>query len=306
MDFKIFDESIGIDNYKKFIHKVIFPGPSKSALCDAIDGILFTDFGRPFPLSSFKITKFKAKSDTFPQGSAFSRVRIIKSNDVDKFMSEEVCKSEFYPPDPKLIMLKDGRYNDKNSRVMYLSDSPETAEIECNLKNGDYYLRSQFSLNSIMTFFTISEKSKITKPFIDLINNDDIRFYPVISYLMSQVIKFDNFHGCVYESIPARKNKSIKKSKTNLAIWGEYLNQVNFEFSFLCLKRNNTIHYLRLFYPTVTGNKIESCDYIKDPINTSKKFEEIYNNIIINRKKTDSITNEILEEFSRPLKIISR
>ncbi|ULS51971.1 hypothetical protein [Pectobacterium carotovorum] len=303
MNFNIFNENIGVDGYKKIIDKIIFPYPSKSIISEFIDLALLERFNKT-PHMQFKITKFESQSKTFPKKSGFSRVRVIRQHEVERFINGNVNISDFYPPDPKNIVLCDGRYNDKKNRVMYLSDSPETAEIECNVQEGDYFLRSQFSLNIPMIFFSLSKKSNITKPFIELINSRDSRFYPVINYLMAHVMRFNNFHGCFYESIPANKLKKYNKSKTNLVIWEEYIDQVDMEFSFLCHRKDKKTNYLHLFY--LNENKISGISNIEDPYGTYQKYIEIYNNLRRKTESIDTINNESLKQYNYPFKIISR
>jgi hypothetical protein len=57
------------------------------------------------------------------QKRPFFKVRVIKRDDAVQFINGGIKISDFYPPDPEVVRLTPGRYNDENSTVMYLSDS---------------------------------------------------------------------------------------------------------------------------------------------------------------------------------------
>ncbi|MEN4880423.1 RES domain-containing protein [Pantoea agglomerans] len=301
MDFKIFNEDIGVIGYKRLIHKIMFPGPSRKPLSDYIDMAMYDSF-KSHPNFQFKISAFRAETKVFPKKTVFSRVRVIQNDDAVRFINGGIKISDFYPPNPKLVNLTPGRYNDKDSRVMYLSDSPETAEVECKVKDGDCFLRSQFTINREMAFFTLSKSSGRTKPFLDLINNDDVRFYPVITYLMNDILRFPGFHGCTYDSVPANKIKGFKSSRVNLVVWNDFINEVDFEYSFLSFRNNGNLYSYSLFY--MEEGRVLSIDCGKESDKATKKHQDIYNRLTRETSCVKSIDKNFLAGLENPFKIV--
>ena len=301
MDFKVFNEDLGVMGYKRLIHQIMFPGPSRKPLNDYMDVAMYNSF-RIHPNLNFKISGFNAESKIFPKKTVFSRVRVIKRDDAIQFMNGAIKISDFYPPSPEVVRLTPGRYNDENSTVMYLSDSPETAEIECKVKDGDFFLRSQYTINQEMAFFSLSKKSALTKPFLDLINNDDIRFYPVITYLMNDVMRFQGFHGCTYDSVPANKIKGFKSSKMNIVVWGEFIDKVDFEYSYLCLKQSSVLYSTTFFYKE--GGKLLSIHCEKERDKVRQKHKDIYDRLTRGANSAKSINKNFLASIARPFKIV--
>lgn len=302
MSFKVFKEEIGVEGYKRLVHNIMFPGPSRKPLNDFIDVALYNDFRR-VPNFNFKISAFKAASKIFPKRTVFSRVRVIQHSEIGRFINGAVDLNDFYPPNPEFVLLKDGRYNDSNSRVMYLSDSPETAEIECKIKDGDCFLRSQFSLKREMAFFSLSEESALTKPFMELINNEDARFYPVITYLMSSIMKFEGFHGCTYDSVPAVNMKNFKHSKMNLVVWGSFIEDIDFEYSFLSKRVNGQLCSSSLYY--IVDRSLVRVNYSQDPDEYNRISKGFYKKLSKKTQSIRKISKKLLRDTARPFRVVS-
>jgi hypothetical protein len=70
MDFKVFNVDLGVMGYKRLIHQVMFPGPSKKPLNDYMDVAMYNSF-RIHPSLNFKISGFNAESKVFPKKTVF-------------------------------------------------------------------------------------------------------------------------------------------------------------------------------------------------------------------------------------------
>lgn len=203
LNFEEFDPQIGVEGYCKAIRKMLFPKSTATSIDAAAFGL------------EYKI---------FPKGSVFSRVRPIKTVDLDKFLNGTVERKEFHPPMPNTAPVSIGRFNSEGERKLYLADHPYVALRECGIQPGDYFLFSYFSFSEDARLVDAnSGGSEFSKLLHALFQTQDSRFYEVINHVYGNYLKFDGFHGVSYNSVKVKKGFQDEtwgeiNSSTNLAM----------------------------------------------------------------------------------------
>lgn len=256
MKFDVFDDSIGVIGYFQQIKSIMFPNS--------------TEF-------SFDIAGFRASENTYPKGSYFSRVRKISQAKANEIIVGYVDINDFYPPRPHLNDIPEGRFNSMNSATMYLSDHPFIAMNECDIKEGDFFLLSYFSLPKNMCFLRLDAKGdKLSVILYNLLKTKDKRFYPVINLVYSELLKFDKHHGIEYDSTKIDANYIDENgwgpisTVKNYAIQNERIKSFKLEVSWLvtCGKNNKPIEHA-MFLP-LSNKKANQISTLKYSDNKSK------------------------------------
>ncbi|WP_312041378.1 hypothetical protein [Pantoea eucalypti] len=278
MDFETFDESIGTDGYYNLIRRVLFPNSRET---------------------SFTIAYFNAVERNYPKGSYFSRVRGLSHERANAFLNDKVDITEFYPPRPNVVNIPQGRFNQANNATMYLADHPYVAMQECDIKPGDFFLLSYFSLPKNMCFMHLEDgKDKVSSMLYNLFKSRDKRFYPVINLVYSDLVNFDKHDGIAYDS------SKINVGYENLKRWGPISSVVNFAIQKDNIK-NFKLAVSWLMYCDEDYNPVQYS--IFTPLSNKKRSRLSKLNFKGNEKKFIALTNKVndgLHEDSRKGKIL--
>ncbi|CQH49948.1 TPA: hypothetical protein ACX6TX_004327 [Yersinia enterocolitica] len=276
MNFDNFDDSIGVDGYYKIIRSKFFPNESPD---------------------SFNIAGFHAEEQIFRKGTVFSRVRKLNNHEVNEFLNGNIKNSDFFPPQPDKVEVKEGRFNAKNNVVLYVADHPYVAINECEVKCGDYFLLSFLSLQKDMCFLHIHEgKDELSSILYSLFKANDKRFYPVINLIYSNLLSFDKYHGIAYDSVKVPigyKNSKFGtvESVTNIAISSDNIKDIRLEASwlefygrddvifehaiFIPLSKKKNKKIRKIFYSENKDVFIETSNCIKSEMNLKKDRNKI-------------------------------
>ncbi|EOT1171096.1 hypothetical protein ACNKCP_002253 [Cronobacter dublinensis] len=297
MNFDVFDESIGVIGYFNYIKKIMFPNS--------------TEF-------SFDIAEFRASENTYPKGSYFSRVRWISQEKANEFINGHVDINDFYPPRPHLNDIPEGRFNSMNSATMYLSDHPFIAMKECDIKEGDFFLLSYFSLPKNMCFLYLNGKGdKLSVMLYSLLKTKDKRFYPVINLVYSELLKFNKHDGIEYDSTKIDANYIDKNgwgpisTVKNYAIQNERIKSFKLEVSWLatCGKNNKPIeHAMFLPLSNKKRNQISILRYSDNKKIYGYKTTELKEKMQDNYRKGKRLLDKGMVKTSKetPFKIIGK
>ncbi len=203
LDFREFNPAIGTDGYFEAIRALLHPRST---------------------LTSTDVAALRLHTRTYPKGSIFSRVRPIRKDDADKFLSNKIGVREFFPPLPNIAKTGMGRFNVTGERKLYLADHPYVALRECNIHEGDFFLYSYFSFNNKMRFIEAnSAGSEVGRVLNELFLSKDDRFYDVINRVYKSYLEQYRWAGVAYESARVSKGEHVEAwgrigSSTNLAI----------------------------------------------------------------------------------------
>ncbi|EIY5470594.1 MULTISPECIES: hypothetical protein [Enterobacteriaceae] len=274
MNFDVFDESIGIDGYYRYIQSQAFPNSTET---------------------SFEIASYNAIGNIYPKGTVFSRVRWISKERANDFVHGNIDINDFYPPRPHINSIPEGRFNKLNSTTMYLSDHPFVALKECNIKEGDYFLLSYFSLPRRMSFIQIeSEKDNLSQIFVNLLRTQDKRFYPLINMVYSNLLKFDAHDGVVYNSV------KVDADYVDVNCWGKITSAKNFAIQDERIK-NFKLEVSWLMYCNKNLQPVEHAMYV--PLSNKKKNKIMTIAYQKNREAYKVSTNKIKKQlFERKAK----
>ncbi|WP_241649908.1 RES domain-containing protein [Rosenbergiella collisarenosi] len=221
--FDSFDESIGFDGYYNLIRKTLFPNSTES---------------------SYDASAYQCELRTYPKGTCFSRVRLLSNQKATDFFHGEIAISDFYPPQPSMVDIPEGRFNLAKNATMYLADHPYVAMKECNVSEGDFFLLSVFSLKKDMSFIHIEDlKEAVSSLFYELLRTKDKRFYPLINQVYSEFLSFDMHDGILYDSTKVElgdvDNIGMISSIVNLAIQSANIDEFKFKHAYLMICSEN-------------------------------------------------------------------
>lgn len=210
-------DSIGFDGYYKLIKKTLFPDS--------------TEF-------SYDAAAFRCELRTYPKGTCFSRVRLLNTQKATEFFHGKIVISDFYPPQPSMVDIPEGRFNLAKNTTMYLADHLYVAMKECDVSVGDFFLASVFSLKKDMSFIHIEDlEGDISSLFYEILRTKDKRFYPLINQIYSEFLKFSVHDGILYDSSKVEvgdvDNVGTISSIVNLAIQKTNIDEFQFEHAYL-------------------------------------------------------------------------
>lgn len=212
MNFAKYDDKLTHDEYYQFIRNILFPNSTEN---------------------SWNVFTFKAIEHIQFKGAINIRARKISHHDLLKFKNEEISISEFFAP--PACYASPGRYNERNSRVLYLSSSYDISISECEITNGDYFLLAKIGFSKQLRFFSLDEKNKATLPIFQLLNSPDKRFYPVICRVLSDLLEFPGFDGFYYQSVSLQRNNiNNTKQQYNLAVKEDSFQHTYLQEACLC------------------------------------------------------------------------
>lgn len=192
--FEKFDPAIGVDGYCAAIRKYLMPDSTPDTF-------------------SFGVLPFESR--TYCKGSVFSRVRRIRDEKLKSLLKNPLTVRDFFPPEAETAQTRIGRFNAAGERTLYLADHAFVALKECGIEPGEHFLYSYFTLKTDMHFtYVPPDASKYTKLINSLLKSTDENFYPVITRIYNEYLKYDTHHGIAYDSVKVGE-------KHNDAIWGE-------------------------------------------------------------------------------------
>lgn len=192
--FEKFDPTIGVDGYCAAIRKYLIPDSMPDTFSS---GVL------PLELR------------TYCKGSIFSRVRRVRDEKLRTLLKNPLTVSDFFPPEGEVAQTRIGRFNAAGERTLYLADHAFVALKECGIEPGEHFLYSYFILKTDTHFiYTPPNTSKYTKLINSLLKSKDENFYPVITRIYNEYLKYDAHHGIAYDSVRVME-------KHNDATWGE-------------------------------------------------------------------------------------
>ena len=238
--FKKFDDDIGVDGYYRMFRSKLFPNSTP----DSFDG-----------------AAYQLQSQIFRKGSSFSRVRRLSVDQASKFVSGEITIGDFYPPKPHKIEIPQGRFNEANRRVLYVAQHPFVAIAECDVEVGEYFLLGYLKLSVEMRFFrVVPGVNEFTDMVYELLMSPDKKFYPVINKVSNELLRFQGFHGVVYDSVKVSQGHEDPtwgaiSSTENIAISGEYIKKTELDVAWLSYCGDGLVPYQHSMFRPLSNKK---------------------------------------------------
>ncbi|MCV4342264.1 RES family NAD+ phosphorylase [Pseudomonas capsici] len=221
-------------------------------------------------LNSIDGAAYQLEGQIFRKGGGFSRVRRVSVEEANKFLAGQIAISDFYPPKAHKFEIRQGRFNEPNRRVLYVAQHPFVAMSECEVEVGDYFLLSYVKLSIDMCFLrVVPGLNEFTDMVYQLLMSPDKRFYSVINKISDELLRFQGFHGIVYDSvrIPSGHKDDVWgviSSSVNIAISGEYIRKTELDVAWLsCCAENFSPLYYSMYRPLSNKkkNKISCLNY---------------------------------------------
>ena len=239
--FEKFDPTIGVDGYCAAIRKYLIPDSMPDTFSS---GVL------PLELR------------TYCKGSIFSRVRRVRDEKLRTLLKNPLTVSDFFPPEGEVAQTRIGRFNAAGERTLYLADHAFVALKECGIEPGEHFLYSYFILKTDTHFiYTPPNTSKYTKLINSLLKSKDENFYPVITRIYNEYLKYDAHHGIAYDSVRVMEKHNDAtlgeiSSITNLAMDEEKLPAAYLQVGWLarCDEHYRPYH-LKILLPNIKKKK---------------------------------------------------
>lgn len=239
--FEKFDPAIGVDGYCAAIRKYLIPDSTPD---------------------TFSFAALPLESRTYCKGSIFSRVRRIRNEKLETLLKNPLAVSDFFPPASETVQTRAGRFNAVGERTLYLADHAFVALKECEIQPGEHFLFSYFVLKTDMHFvYAPPESSKYTKLINSLLKSKDESFYPVITRIYNEYLKYDTHHGIAYDSVKVIEKFNDAKwgeisSVTNLAMDEDKLPAAYLQVGWLAqCDEHYRPHYLKMLLPDIKKKK---------------------------------------------------
>lgn len=239
--FEKFDPAIGVDGYCAAIRKYLIPDSTPD---------------------TFSFAALPLESRTYCKGSIFSRVRRIRNEKLETLLKNPLAVSDFFPPASETVQTRAGRFNAVGERTLYLADHAFVALKECEIQPGEHFLFSYFVLKTDMHFvYAPPESSKYTKLINSLLKSKDESFYPVITRIYNEYLKYGTHHGIAYDSVKVIEKFNDAKwgeisSVTNLAMDEDKLPAAYLQVGWLAqCDEHYRPHYLKMLLPDIKKKK---------------------------------------------------
>lgn len=238
--FDVFNDEIGVDGYYQMFRAKLFPRSSPQ---------------------SVDVAAFQLEGRIFRKGSSFSRVRRVSVEQADKFVKGHITLDDFYPPKPHNLPIPQGRLNEGNRRVLYVAQHPLIAMKECELQAGEYFLLSYIELSVDMCFFYAAPGvDSFTDMVCQLLMSKDKKFYPVINRISDEMLRYEGFHGIVYDSVKIPQghvdvNWGPIPEPMNIAISGHYIRKTKLDVSWLSYCGDGYVPFLHAMFKPLSNKK---------------------------------------------------